>query len=74
VRVCPLATFDTELGMSAGERLATNGMEGGAAGENGELLSLKDHAEYNDGDKPPSPKRKDSGSGQYNHVSLHDAL
>lgn len=69
VRVCPLASFDTDTGMSAGERLATNGLDsgggGGGGGENGELLSLKDHAEYNDeGDKPPhSPsKRKTSCS------------
>ena len=49
MRVCPLATFDhEEVDMSAGERLATNGMDGGGAGENGELLSLKDHQDYQD--------------------------
>ncbi|KAK7465223.1 hypothetical protein BaRGS_00037593, partial [Batillaria attramentaria] len=56
VRGCPRATS-----MSQVERLASNGMEGGAGGENGELLSLKDNAEYQEGDKG-SPKRKSSGS------------
>ena len=69
VRVCPLASFDTE--MSQGERLATNGMDGGGAGgENGELLSLKDHVEYQEGEKPPSPHRKSSGSGKSLFLNL----
>lgn len=44
------------------ERLASNGMEEGA--ENGELLSLKDHAEYQDDTENPSPRRKISASGE----------
>lgn len=46
--------------MSQVERLATNGMDAGAGGENGELLSLKDHAEYNENVSGMSPKRRTS--------------
>lgn len=64
VRGCPPTTSMSQI-----ERLASNGMDAGTGGENGELLSLKDNEEYQEDERSPT-RKKSSSPGELSVLSL----